>query len=61
MQFASYHQVLQELLSSKALAMNPEGVDIVLLRLEDFVRDVTDIQEARTIIERTTRESYVTR
>lgn len=56
-QFASYHQVLQELLSSNSLlATNPEGVDIVLLRLEDFVRDVTDIQEARTIIERTTRE-----
>jgi FkbH-like protein len=55
--FAPYHQVFQELLSSTSLlATNMGGVDVVLVRLEDFVRSVDNVEEARTIIERTTRD-----
>ena len=39
--FAPYHQVFQELLSpTSPSAMNTDGVDVVLVRLEDFVRGV---------------------
>jgi FkbH-like protein len=55
--FAPYHQVFQELLSSNSLlASNRDGLDVVLLRLEDFVRDVSGIEEARTIVARTVDE-----
>ncbi|MDR2013517.1 MAG: HAD-IIIC family phosphatase [Rhodanobacter sp.] len=38
--FAPYHQVIQELLSpSSVLAGNAKGANVVLVRLEDFVRD----------------------
>ena len=52
--FAPYNQVFQELLSSTSLlATNVGGVDVVLVRLEDFVRDVHNVDDARTIIRHT--------
>jgi FkbH-like protein len=55
--FAPYNQVFQELLSvGGLLAANPGGVNVVLLRLEDFVRDQADHAKAREILERTARE-----
>ena len=55
--FCPYHQVFQELLSSTSLlAMNAGGVNVVLVRVEDFVRTVCDIEEARTLIKRTIKE-----
>src|SRR5205809_8095189 len=45
---APYHQVFQELLSSiSLLATNVGGVDVILLRVEDFIREIADIEEAR--------------
>jgi FkbH-like protein len=55
--FAPYNQLFQELLSSTTLlAMNADGIDVVLVRIEDFVRDVADLEEALTIIKRTASE-----
>jgi FkbH-like protein len=55
--FAPYHQVFQELLSETSLlATNAGGVDIILLRIEDFIREVDDVDDARTVILQTTRE-----
>ena len=55
--FAPYHQVFQQLLSSTSLlATNAGGVDVVLVLLEDFVRDIDNVEEARTVIRRTTEE-----
>ena len=54
---APYHQVFQELLSADSLlGRNVGGVDVVLLRLEDYVRDTVQISKAREIIARTKRE-----
>ena len=54
---APYHQVFQELLSADSLlGRNVGGVDVVLLRLEDYVRDTVQIGKAREIIARTKRE-----
>jgi FkbH-like protein len=55
--FAPYGQLFQELLSnSSLLATNAHGANVVLLRMEDFVRDVPDTQAAHGLIGRTTRE-----
>ena len=55
--FCPYHQVFQELLSSTStLATNAGGVNVVLVRFEDFVRDVQNIEAARVLVERTMRE-----
>ena len=55
--FSPYGQVFQELLSTTSLlATNAQGANVVLLRMEDFVRDVSDSGDARALIERTTRE-----
>jgi len=55
--FAPYNQVFQELLSAGGLlAANRGGVNLVLLRLEDFVRDQADRARAREILDRTARE-----
>src|SRR5277367_1060059 len=52
--WAPYHQVFQELLSSTSLlATNSSGVNVILVRLEDFVRDAEDIEEAVDTIKRT--------
>ncbi len=41
--FAPYHQVFQELLTpTSALRTNASGVNVVLIRLEDFIRDLAD-------------------
>jgi FkbH-like protein len=54
---APYHQVFQELLSADSLlGRNVGGVDVILLRLEDYVRDAVQIAKAREIIARTKRE-----
>lgn len=45
--FSPYHQVLQELISgSSALASLDKGVAVILVRLEDFVRDIDDHSRA---------------
>jgi FkbH-like protein len=55
--FAPYGQLFQELLSNTSLlATNAHGANVILLRIEDFVRDVPDAGAAHALIERTTRE-----
>jgi FkbH-like protein len=55
--FAPYHQLYQELLSrTSLLAKNEQGANLVLVRFEDFVRDVRDPSAAATLLERTTVE-----
>src|SRR5260370_41015503 len=52
--FTPYNQILQELLSSNSLlARNESGVNVVLVRLEDFVRDTANIDDARALVSRT--------
>jgi len=54
---APYHQLLQELRSSTSpLATNAGGIDVVVVRFEDFVRDVENIEDARIIIRQTASE-----
>ena len=49
--FSPYNQVFQELiLNSSELAANPRGVGVVLLRVEDFIRDIPEIDSARALI-----------
>src|ERR1700722_18339206 len=55
--FAPYNQLFQELLSSTSLlAMNADGVDVILVRFEDFVREVENVEDALAIIRRTATE-----
>lgn len=45
--FSPYHQVLQELISSSSmLASLDKGVAVILVRLEDFIRDMDDQSRA---------------
>jgi acyl-CoA synthetase (AMP-forming)/AMP-acid ligase II/thioesterase domain-containing protein len=54
---APYHQLLQELRSSTSLlATNVGGIDVVVMRFEDFVRDVENLEEARVVIRQTALE-----
>jgi FkbH-like protein len=54
---APYHQVFQELLSSNSLlATNQGGVDVVLVRLEDFARNVENIEDALNCVRLTAIE-----
>ena len=56
-QFAPYNQVFQELLSrTSLLASNVQGANVVLVRCEDFIRDVPDPNAAGILLERTTLE-----
>jgi FkbH-like protein len=56
-QFAPYNQVFQELLSrTSLLASNAQGANVVLVRFEDFVREVPDPDAAGILLERTTLE-----
>jgi FkbH-like protein len=56
-QFAPYSQVFQELLSrTSLLASNVQGANVVLVRCEDFIRDVPDPNAAGILLERTTLE-----
>jgi FkbH-like protein len=49
--FAPYHQLFQELLSATSfLASNHGGINVLLVRIEDFIRDSTDFDKARTLI-----------
>ena len=55
--FSPYNQVFQELLSdTSALAKNSNGINVILLRVEDFVRDIEDTSAARPLISRTVHE-----
>lgn len=55
--FAPYNQVFQELLTpTSVLSKNTGGVDVVLVRVEDFAREATDVEDARAIIKRTVPE-----
>jgi|SRR5579862_2005656 len=55
--FAPYHQVFQELLSTTSLlATNAGGVNVLLVRLEDYVRDLTDREQARSLLKRSGRD-----
>jgi FkbH-like protein len=50
---APYNQVFQELLSPTGMfATNAAGVNVVLVRIEDFIRDLVDIEEARLVLGR---------
>src|SRR3981081_124458 len=55
--FAPYNQIFQELLSSTSLlATNEEGINVLLVRFEDFARAVKDIEDALIIVKRTATE-----
>lgn len=55
--FAPYNQIFQELLTPQSLlARNAGGVNVVLLRLEDFVRDVAPGDAADESLARTLGE-----
>jgi FkbH-like protein len=54
---APYNQVFQELLSTTGLlATNKKGINIIIIRMEDFLRESPDNGTARTLLARTTRE-----
>ena len=54
---APYHQLLRELLSSTSLlATNADGADVIIMRFEDFARDVENVDESRIIIRQTASE-----
>src|ERR1700735_760245 len=54
---APYHQLFQQLLSrTSLLSANSQGVNVILVRIEDFVRDTADVASARALVARTTRE-----
>jgi FkbH-like protein len=49
--FAPYNQVFQELISSSSeFAVNPRGAGVVLIRVEDFIREIPEVDNARTLI-----------
>lgn len=53
--FAPYNQIFQQLLDpTSELARNGTGTGVVLLRVEDFIRDLSDPTAARQTIERAT-------
>ena len=55
--FSPYNQLFQELLTSTSLlATNTGGINVVLLRLEDFVREIADPVKARSLIEHTVEQ-----
>ena len=48
---APYNQLFQELLSpTSLLATNTAGIDVIVMRFEDFVRGLDNVEEARGII-----------
>jgi FkbH-like protein len=55
--FAPYNQVFQQLLiPASEIALNTSGVSVVLVRIEDFVRDLAEPTAARKTVERLTQE-----
>ena len=56
LQCAPYHQVFQELLSDTSLlGTNAGGVDVIVIRMEDFLRE-SHHQDAASLLARTTQE-----
>ena len=56
-QFAPYHQVFQELLSDAGLLIKAtQGINLILIRLEDFIRDEKHEETASATIERIASE-----
>ena len=54
---APYHQLFQQLLSATSLLATHEGAaNVLLIRLEDFVREVLEPADALSLIGRTARE-----
>jgi FkbH-like protein len=54
---APYNQVFQELLTPASdLGRNSGGINVLLIRFEDFARNLTDAQLARNTVERTAQE-----
>jgi FkbH-like protein len=55
--FGPYNQVFQQLLTPVSeIALNNGGVNVVLVRIEDFVRDLADPTAARQTVGRLTQE-----
>jgi FkbH-like protein len=55
--FAPYNQIFQQLLTpTSEIALNTSGVSVLLVRIEDFVRDLAEPAAARNAVERFTRE-----
>jgi FkbH-like protein len=56
-EFAPYNQVFQELLSGQGtLGRNAGGVNVVLLRLQDFTRDADPAADATALVRKTADE-----
>ena len=52
--FSPYNQVFQELLTpTSLLTTNTGGINVVLVRAEDFVREISDFGQARALIRHT--------
>jgi FkbH-like protein len=55
--FAPYHQVFQQLLTpTSEVALNIGGISVVLVRIEDYVRELADPTVARQTVERVTKD-----
>ena len=55
--FAPYNQIFQQLLiPASEIALNTSGVSVVMVRIEDFVRDLAEPTVARQAVERLTQE-----
>jgi FkbH-like protein len=55
--FSPYHQVFQELLSDSGLLINnAKGINVVLIRVEDFIRDALNEEAALATVTRTAEE-----
>jgi FkbH-like protein len=55
--FAPYNQLFQQLLTpGSEIALNANGVNLLLIRLEDFIRGIADPTSARQTVERVTQE-----
>jgi FkbH-like protein len=55
--FAPYNQIFQQLLiPASELGLNTSGVSVVLVRIEDFIRDLAEPTAARQAVERLTQE-----
>jgi FkbH-like protein len=56
-EFAPYNQLLQQLLNDTGeLARKANGINVLLIRIEDFVRDITDAALVRVTIAQVARE-----
>jgi FkbH-like protein len=55
--FAPYNQIFQQLLSPTSdLSRDANGINVLLIRLEDFIRDAAVTLDVRRTLERITRE-----